>query len=287
MQTVYNPIENKLQPLNNFQIDIISNNDKTIKDLIMKYSELCTKENENFLGDTRIENFQEFCNGDLDVKTLKKEKKLESSEITEKYFNKFRYNFKSKIQINPKINLEEIQNEEFSDLNYDISHWYENSNENKANDNYIQQNESNDNHNLNLDKKMIDGYEIEMQYCINESIKLQQQKQIKKVSFDKSVNDELREIMKIKESLMAEENNGLMKINNSNNSAINNSKISINFPKTPEIKKLSTPVKFNEFINQENEKSTGKNIKSLFDILEKEKEINFLSSNPVIESPLK
>lgn len=146
LQTVYNPLGNKLQPLtdldeeekninfkkreinsNSISNSIISINyssriNENIIDVLKKVS---CENNEEFFGDLLWEKAQDFCVGNLDVKTFLSEKKTENQESISKYFNRFKNIFIPKNYVNemPGINSNKcVDLNDFNDFNNQISY---------------------------------------------------------------------------------------------------------------------------------------------------------------------
>jgi exonuclease-1 len=260
LQCVYNPIENKLQPLT--EIENVSNNsesEKQMNETIFKYSKITNNsipEKDSYFGNLYFESYKEFCNGEIDIKTMKKEKKLESEEVINKYINRFKYNFKNKSSIikasvDNKMFEEEINLMDFTEIYPDSG--------------YNDTNNHNENKNLlNLDESK--EFELEIQECIKESLKTEKKKQKRTLDYN-SCNQEMIDIFKIQESLNS-------KINNEGRNS------------TYVTGKLNTPKETSNDIISVTEED--KPIKSLFDIMEREKGISSLTSNHLsYDSPLK
>jgi exonuclease 1 len=133
LQTVYNPQENKLQPLTdldeeeknlqnkkreiNFSNSTGSNGSfpyNRINENIIDWLKKISNENncEEFFGDLLWDKAIDFCNGNLDVKTYMLEKKIENQESITKYFNRFKNVFNPRHEQN-----EELGNNNFNDFN--------------------------------------------------------------------------------------------------------------------------------------------------------------------------
>lgn len=93
LQTVYDNRENVLKPLTDLKFELRG---ETLNDLITKswlndlYS---TVEDKDYYG-KYFEQYEDYCNGNIDIKRLTVEKKKESNEVITKYYNRFFTNFK-------------------------------------------------------------------------------------------------------------------------------------------------------------------------------------------------
>ena len=89
MQTIYDNINNTLSPIWSLKYD--EEND-TVEDLIEKsnvYDIYESIEDKSLFGEF-FNNYEDFCNGNLDVKTMLKDKKEEPRESIEWYYKKYR-----------------------------------------------------------------------------------------------------------------------------------------------------------------------------------------------------
>ena len=96
LQTVYDNKENTLRPI--WNVLQYERTDDSVDDLITKsflYDVIRgkktlndMKEKEYYYGPL-FEEFEDYCNGNVDVKTMNKDKKRETVEVLEKYYNKY------------------------------------------------------------------------------------------------------------------------------------------------------------------------------------------------------
>lgn len=96
LQTVYDNKENMLRPI--WNVMQYERTDDTVDDLVTKsflYEVINgkkvlndKKEKEYYYGPF-FEEFEEYCNGNVDVKTMMKDKKKETVAVIEKYYNKY------------------------------------------------------------------------------------------------------------------------------------------------------------------------------------------------------
>ena len=95
LQTVYDNRENTLRPIWKVQYE---RKDDSVDDLVTKsflYDVTCgrkelneRKEKDYYYGPF-FEEFEDYCNGNVDVKTMTKDKKKETENVLEKYYNKY------------------------------------------------------------------------------------------------------------------------------------------------------------------------------------------------------
>ena len=112
LQTVYDNRENVLKPLTSLRFELRG---ETIGDLITKnwLNEIYTSVKDKDYYGKYFEEYEDYCNGNIDIKRLTVEKKKESSDVITKYYNRFFTNFK---YVNCKLKKFQKKEEEYNYL---------------------------------------------------------------------------------------------------------------------------------------------------------------------------